>query len=127
MKRGELSGTSTRIGAWLAVLLLIAAVGSMVAATLGDVSYLPASDEGYCLRSMQEVASQGLGALPGQFLSYLRDEKLWTFHPPSRVGFTLASAVLAHVSHWLMLDAPEWFHTELTRFLARCRAGPPAQ
>jgi pimeloyl-ACP methyl ester carboxylesterase len=39
----------------------------------------------------------------------------------------LSRAVLAHVSHWLMLDAPEWFHTELTRFLARCRGGPPAQ
>ena len=33
--------------------------------------------------------------------------------------FTLA--VIPHTSHWVMLDAPQWFHTELVHFLGRCR------
>lgn len=36
---------------------------------------------------------------------------------------TLTSSVAPHASHWLMLDSPQWFHTELLRFLGQCRAG----
>jgi len=34
---------------------------------------------------------------------------------------TLSHAVAPHTSHWLMLDSPQWFHTELVRFLGRCK------
>ncbi|MCY1015777.1 alpha/beta fold hydrolase [Pyxidicoccus sp. MSG2] len=34
---------------------------------------------------------------------------------------TLSRAVAPHASHWLMLDAAQWFHTELVRFLGQCR------
>jgi pimeloyl-ACP methyl ester carboxylesterase len=33
----------------------------------------------------------------------------------------LPHSVLPHASHWLMLDAPQWFHTELVRFLGHCK------
>ncbi len=35
---------------------------------------------------------------------------------------TLSRSVAPHASHWLMLDAPQWFHAELVRFLGQCRA-----
>ena len=35
---------------------------------------------------------------------------------------TLSHSVVPHASHWPMLDAPQWFHTELVRFLGRCKA-----
>lgn len=35
---------------------------------------------------------------------------------------TLSRSVPPHASHWLMLDSPQWFHTELVRFLGRCKA-----
>jgi pimeloyl-ACP methyl ester carboxylesterase len=34
---------------------------------------------------------------------------------------TLSHSVLTHASHWPMLDSPQWFHTELVRFLGRCK------
>jgi pimeloyl-ACP methyl ester carboxylesterase len=34
---------------------------------------------------------------------------------------TLSHAVVPHASHWPMLDSPQWFHTELVRFLSRCK------
>ena len=34
----------------------------------------------------------------------------------------LSRSVLPHASHWPMLDAPQWFHTELVRFLGRCKS-----
>ncbi|MBU8895750.1 alpha/beta hydrolase [Corallococcus sp. H22C18031201] len=33
----------------------------------------------------------------------------------------LVRSLAPHASHWLMLDAPKWFHDELTRFLGECR------
>ena len=33
----------------------------------------------------------------------------------------LSRSVLPHASHWPMLDAPQWFHSELVRFLGRCK------
>ncbi|AKJ05436.1 pimeloyl-ACP methyl ester carboxylesterase [Archangium gephyra] len=33
----------------------------------------------------------------------------------------LSHSTLPHTSHWMMLDAPQWFHTELVRFLGRCK------
>ncbi|SET53831.1 alpha/beta fold hydrolase [Stigmatella erecta] len=37
---------------------------------------------------------------------------------------TLSHSVAPHASHWLMLDSPQWFHTELVRFLGHCKAHP---
>lgn len=34
---------------------------------------------------------------------------------------TLSHSVVPHASHWPMLDAPQWFHTELVRFLGQCK------
>jgi pimeloyl-ACP methyl ester carboxylesterase len=34
---------------------------------------------------------------------------------------TLSRSIAPHSSHWLMLDAPQWFHAELVRFLGQCR------
>jgi pimeloyl-ACP methyl ester carboxylesterase len=33
----------------------------------------------------------------------------------------LSHSVVPHASHWPMLDSPQWFHTELVRFLGRCK------
>jgi len=33
----------------------------------------------------------------------------------------MSHSVVPHASHWPMLDAPQWFHTELVRFLGRCK------
>lgn len=33
----------------------------------------------------------------------------------------LSRSIAPHASHWVMLDAPEWFHTELVRFIGQCR------
>ncbi|WP_163998844.1 alpha/beta fold hydrolase [Pyxidicoccus caerfyrddinensis] len=38
---------------------------------------------------------------------------------------TLSHSVAPHASHWLMLDADKWFHTELVRFLGQCRHHHP--
>jgi pimeloyl-ACP methyl ester carboxylesterase len=34
---------------------------------------------------------------------------------------SLSHSVVPHASHWPMLDSPQWFHTELVRFLGRCK------
>jgi pimeloyl-ACP methyl ester carboxylesterase len=34
----------------------------------------------------------------------------------------LTRTVAPHTSHWLQLDSPQWFHTELVHFLPRCKA-----
>lgn len=46
-----------------------------------------------------------------------------TTGPKTLVGQhpTLSRSVAPHASHWLMLDAPQWFHTELVRFIGQCR------
>jgi len=43
--------------------------------------------------------------------------------PETMVGQrpTLSRSVAPNTSHWLMLDSPQWFHTELVRFLGRCK------
>jgi len=48
-----------------------------------------------------------------------------TTDPETLVGQrpTLARTVAPNTSHWLMLDSPQWFHTELVRFLGQCRPG----
>lgn len=33
----------------------------------------------------------------------------------------LSRTVAPRASHWLMLDAPQWFHTELVKFIGQCR------
>lgn len=33
----------------------------------------------------------------------------------------MSHSLAPHTSHWPMLDAPQWFHTELVRFLGRCK------
>ena len=37
---------------------------------------------------------------------------------------TLSRSVLPNASHWLMLDSPQWFHTELVHFLGACKPHP---
>lgn len=46
-----------------------------------------------------------------------------TTGPQTLVGQrpSLSRAVAPHASHWVMLDAPQWFHTELVKFLGTCR------
>lgn len=34
---------------------------------------------------------------------------------------TLSRSIAPHASHWLMLDSPQWFHSELVQFLGRCK------
>ena len=34
---------------------------------------------------------------------------------------SLTHSVLPNASHWPMLDSPQWFHTELVRFLGHCK------
>ncbi len=48
-----------------------------------------------------------------------------TTGPETLVGqrATLSRSVAPHTSHWLMLDSPQWFHTELVRFLGQCKPG----
>jgi len=36
---------------------------------------------------------------------------------------TLSRSVAPNTSHWLMLDSPQWFHTELVRFVGQCKHG----
>jgi pimeloyl-ACP methyl ester carboxylesterase len=36
---------------------------------------------------------------------------------------SLSRSVAPHASHWLMVDSPQWFHTELVRFLGQCKHG----
>jgi pimeloyl-ACP methyl ester carboxylesterase len=33
----------------------------------------------------------------------------------------LTRSIAPHASHWLMMDAPQWFHAELVHFLGICR------
>lgn len=35
----------------------------------------------------------------------------------------LTRSVAKHASHWLMLDAPQWFHGELVKFIGVCKGG----
>ncbi|MCP3138649.1 alpha/beta fold hydrolase [Pyxidicoccus xibeiensis] len=46
-----------------------------------------------------------------------------TTGPETLVGQrpTLSRSVAPHASHWVMLDAAQWFHAELVRFLGQCR------
>lgn len=60
------TATARTLG-WLGALALAALLGLAVGATLGDVRYQPASDEGFYLRYMQEVCERGPGALPDLF------------------------------------------------------------
>lgn len=74
----------------LAALLLC--VGWLVAGTLAGVTYQPDSDDGFYLKYMREVATRGWAAFPEQFRWYLSTPSAHIFPPPSRLGFSLASA-----------------------------------
>lgn len=74
----------------LAALLLC--VGWLVGGTLASAPYQPGSDDGFYLKYMSEVATRGWAAFPDQFRWYLSTPSAHIFPPPSRLGFSLASA-----------------------------------
>jgi pimeloyl-ACP methyl ester carboxylesterase len=96
------------------------------------------------LRVMKSLRTSRREAVAGNFESQMRHdpgEAFESFHGPTHALAastqpnmlvaqrpSLSRSVVTHTSHWLMLDAPEWFHTELSHFLARCRheLGPAA-
>lgn len=104
---------------WLAPLLLEAkeATRGLVMKTLrtsrreavaGYVESLYAHDPGEAFKSFTGP-THAIAAATGP-------ETLVAQHP------TLSRSVPPHASHWLMLDSPQWFHTELVKFLGRCKA-----
>jgi 4-amino-4-deoxy-L-arabinose transferase-like glycosyltransferase len=97
MEGRQASGVLGKWGAWLGLVALLLCAGRIAAARLDEVVYQPGSDDGYYLRYLREVVEGGLGALPGQFRFYLGDQRHWIFPPPSRIGFTLVSALFARV------------------------------
>jgi 4-amino-4-deoxy-L-arabinose transferase-like glycosyltransferase len=80
-----------------ALAALVAAVWGLLTPTLDRVGYQPLSDDGYYLRYMQELVDKGPAAFPDQFQFYLGDQKHWIFPSPSRMGFTIVSALFALV------------------------------
>jgi 4-amino-4-deoxy-L-arabinose transferase-like glycosyltransferase len=87
------SPATARTLAVLAALAVIWLASSLVFPTLPAAPCQPGSDDGYYQRYMSEVATQGLGAIPKQFDWYMSNKSNWIFPPPSRVGFSIASAL----------------------------------
>jgi 4-amino-4-deoxy-L-arabinose transferase-like glycosyltransferase len=90
------SPATTRTLAVLAALAVIWLAASLVYPTLASAPVQMGSDDGFYQRYMTEVASQGLGAIPRQFDWYMSNKANWIFPPPSRVGFSIASALWSH-------------------------------
>jgi len=92
----QLSSATARTLAVLATLAVIWFAASIVYPTLATAPVQMGSDDGYYQRYMSEIASQGLGAIPRQFDGYISNKDNWIFPPPSRVGFSVTSALWAH-------------------------------
>ena len=77
----------------LALALLVPILMRSMSAAVRD----PTSDDGFYLRYMQTVGSQGLSAFPRLFDEWNATPKDWLFPPPSRIGFIVTSALWSKV------------------------------
>ena len=89
----EPSTSPSRFPGLLAAAAIIALVAALILPTLPSAPTQPNSDDGFYLLYMKGIASNGLAAIPGQFDWYLRNKDYWIFPPPSRVGFSIVSAL----------------------------------
>lgn len=83
--------------AWVgwAIVPILAVAAVLLVRSLGSVPYFPDSDDGYYLRYMKAVAEEGAAVFPRLFTEYLARPENFNYPPPSRVGFTLVSALWA--------------------------------
>ena len=86
------------------------------------------------MKTLRTSRREAIAGNMESLFSYNPDEAFERFKGPTHalVAFTtpetlvaqrpdLSRSVLPHASHWPMLDAPQWFHTELVHFLGRCK------
>jgi 4-amino-4-deoxy-L-arabinose transferase-like glycosyltransferase len=121
-------------GGILPLLLLAGALALLATILLRSMAAAPTdatSDDGYYLRYMQSVGTNGLGEFPKLFELWNATQRDWIFPPPSRIGFVVVSALwskafgasleslqqLSLASH-LLLVVLNWF-------FARRRFGEP--
>ena len=84
---------------WAIFLVGLAAVGGLVASTLGDVKYQSQADEGYYLRYAARIAQEGPGAFPALFQAYLQGAQSSRYFPnPIRVTTILLQAAVARLA-----------------------------
>jgi pimeloyl-ACP methyl ester carboxylesterase len=88
------------------------------------------------MKTLRTSRREALAANMASLFSYDPDEAFERFKGPTHAlvaatdpetlvaqRATLTRSVAPHASHWLMLDSPQWFHTELVRFLGQCKHG----
>ncbi len=81
---------------WIAVAVVaLAAFGVywIVEPTLEGMRYADTADEGFYLRYLKRVSSEGLGVLPRLNEEWIADRGNWIYPPPTRVGLIGASAL----------------------------------
>lgn len=114
--------TAERYGAfhehWLAPLLLEAKPATRATVTKSLRTSRREAVAGYVEALYRYDPAEALGAYKGPTHALAADTG-----PKTLVGQhpTLQRSVAPHASHWLMLDSPQWFHTELVRFIGHCR------
>jgi len=93
----ELASTAARTGGGALPPILFLLAGALLASILigsmGAAVRNPNADDGYYLRYMQAVGTDGLSAFPRLFDQWIATPKDWIYPPPSRVGFIVASAL----------------------------------
>ena len=72
---------------------LLAFVAFKLFSSIGDIAYVPGSDEGYYLRYTQTVADEGPAGLRTNFDDYLGNRGHWKYPNPFRIGFFCAAAM----------------------------------
>jgi 4-amino-4-deoxy-L-arabinose transferase-like glycosyltransferase len=77
----------------VAFALALALLAAILVRSLGAAPSDASSDDGYYLRYMERVGSQGLVAFPKLFEQWNGNEDHWKYPPPSRIGFVVASAL----------------------------------
>lgn len=77
--------------------LAFALLASLLIPSLDAAVKDPTSDDGYYLRYMQTVGSEGLSAFPRLFDEWNATPKDWIFPPPSRIGFIVTSALWSKI------------------------------
>jgi 4-amino-4-deoxy-L-arabinose transferase-like glycosyltransferase len=94
----DLTGAGAPASIGWAIVPILAVAGFVLVRSLDNVPYYPESDDGYYLRYMKAVAESGPAAFPRLFAEYLGRPENFNFPPPSRIGFTILTALWAKLS-----------------------------
>ncbi|MFN0008385.1 MAG: glycosyltransferase family 39 protein [Planctomycetota bacterium] len=75
------------------LVIALALLATILVRSMGAALREPTADDGYYLRYMQRVGTEGLSAFPRLFDEWNATPQDWIFPPPSRIGFIVVSAL----------------------------------